>query len=486
VPATDPAPRPGTALDRRLAHVMRPTGLARTLGPVHLTAIGLAAVIGSGIFVLSGQAAARFAGPAVVVSFLLSGVVALLAALCVAELATAIPVSGGAFSFNYTINGPFVGWMVAWAMVVEYLVGAGVMAIGWSGYAGDGLRELGIRIPPALRASPFAPEPGVVNLLAVLLILMVGALLARGSSESARVNVVLVGIKLLALVLFVAVGATAVHASNWDPFVPASEGFGDYGAAGVLRAAGVVFLTYIAFDAVATASQEARRPGRTLPAALVATLVGATALYVAVALVMTGLVFYGDLNVPDPLGVALDAHPDLLWLRQLVNVAAILGLAAGVLALLFGQSRIFVRLGREGMVPARLGAVDRRTGSPRLAVMVCVVAAALIAGFGEYDLLATMISAGTLFAYVAICVAVIRLRRMRPDLERPFRLPFGPAIPIAGIVAMVGVLLLLPPGTLARVGAWLVVGVVVWLAYSRAGARRARAARGEREGGATG
>jgi APA family basic amino acid/polyamine antiporter len=301
------------------------------------------------------------------------------------------------------------------------------------------------------------------------------------------VNAILVGIKLLALVLFIAVGAFAIDASNWDPFVPPSEGFGDFGVAGVFRAAGVVFLTYISFDAIATASQEARRPGRSLPVALLATLVAATALYVAVALVMTGLVPYGVLNVPDPLGVALDAHPDLGWLRQVVNVAAILGLAAGVLALLFGQSRILVRLGREGMVPERLGRVEPRTRSPRAAVVLCVVVAALIAGFGSYDAMATMISAGTLFAYIAICVAVIRLRRRRPDLERPFRLPFGALIPVAGMVGMAGVLLLLPPWTLARVGMWLAVGLVVWLAYSRAGARRVLAAeRTEGEGGTAG
>lgn len=430
-------------------------------------------MIGSGIFVLSGQAAARFAGPAVVLSFVLAGFVALLAALCVAELATAVPVSGGAFAFAYTVHGPLAGWLVGWALIVEYLVGASVMAIGWSGYASDGLDALGLRLPQDLRAGPFQDDPGFVNLYAVALVLAAGVLLLRGASESAMVNTVLVAIKMVALVLFVVVGATAVQTSNWTPFIPASESFGEFGVGGILRAAGVVFLTYISFDAVATAAQEARRPARTLPRALLWTLGIAIGLYLAVSLVMTGLVPFPELNVPNPLGVALAAHPDLDWLRQTVNAAAILGLAAGVIALLFGQSRIFMRMGREGMIPARLGRVSPGTASPRDAVVLGAVISALIAGVGPYDSLATLISAGTMLAYIAVCLAVVRLRRARPDLARPFRLPFGLLIPIAGAGALLVILSLLPSSTLLRVGVWMLLGVAIWFAYSRRGSRRA-------------
>ena len=480
-------PRHPSGLDRRLAHVERPTGLIRTLGVPTLVGIGLASVVGSGIFVLSGQAAARFAGPAIIISFLIAALIATLPALCFSELSTTMPVSGGAFAYTFTVFGPLIGWIVAWALLVEYLVGAAVMAIGWASYAENIAQEFGAEIPGAIAQGPFADDPGVMNLPAAILVGLAALLLLQGASESARANAILVAIKLGALLLFVVMGATALTVDNWDPFFPPSEGFGEFGVTGVLRAVGVVFLTYISFDVIATAAQEAKNPGRSLPTAMGATLALAALVYVAVALVMTGLVSYTALDVPDPLSIALGAHPDLDWLRNLANAAAVAGLAAGVVSLLYGQSRILMRMAREGLMPRAIGRVDTRTESPRTAILACAAAGVLIAAFGSYNVLAITISGGTIVAYGIVCASVLRLRKLRPDLERPFRVPFGPVVPIAGIVALACVFFLLPPRTLLIVASWIAIGLVVWFLYTRHEYRRAvEEQRAVAEGGQSG
>jgi APA family basic amino acid/polyamine antiporter len=442
--------------------------MRRTLGPVPLAALGVATIVGSGIFVLVGEAASQYAGPAVAVSFVLAGVAAGLAALCYAELCSAIPVTGSTYTFVSVALGPLLGWLVGWSILLEYLLGGAAIATGWAGYFDSILGSIGIDLPTALTAGPFDDgASGVVNLPAVLLIVALVALLCRGARESTNTATAFTLVKVGALVLLIVVGAFHVTSTNYEPFVPAADGFGEFGVAGVVRAAGVVFFAYIGFDVVCTAAQEARNPQRTVPFGLVGALLVATTLYVAVALVLVGLADYRTLGTADPLSTAIEAVGGIEWLADVVDVAAVVGLAAGVLAVLYGLSRIFMRMAEDGAIPRWLGRVDEGAGVPRAATIaggaVMVAAAALI----PISTLTDLISVGTLLAFFAIAISVLVLRRSHPDLERPFRLPFGPVVPVAAAAVTVGVAALLPAVTLVRLVIWVGIGLAIFLAYSR-------------------
>jgi APA family basic amino acid/polyamine antiporter len=461
----------GTNLDAIVAQAGRDRKRldSGALGPVSLTLLGIASVVGAGIFVTTGEAAARYAGPAVVISFVIAGLAAGVTALCYAELAAMIPAAGSTYSYAYAVFGVFLAWFIGWDLLLEYLFAASTVAVGWGGYAVSLLGSAGVTIPHALANPPFGQDPGVLNVPAILIVMATCALLLVGTRESARANNTMVALKLAVLVVFVIVGAWFVSRANWRPFVPpATGGFGDYGATGILRAAGVVFFAYVGFDAVSTAAAEARRPQRTIPIGLLGTVIVSTLLYVAIGTVMTGMVDYRRLDVADPLALAVHAAgPSLGWLETLVDVAAVVGLAATVLVTFYGQTRIFMRMSSDGMLPDALGRVGGRFQTPGPATVLCAVAGAIVAGLLPISVLGDLVSIGTLLSFLIVCSGVVVLRRRRPDLERPFRVPALPWVAGTGIVCSLGLIATLPPTTWIRLVVWLAIGLAVFFLYAR-------------------
>jgi basic amino acid/polyamine antiporter, APA family len=458
---------------------------AAAVGPFSLTAIGIASVVGAGIFVTTGEAAARYAGPAVVISFALAGLAAGITALCYAELAAMIPAAGSTYSYAYAVFGSFLAWFIGWDLLLEYLFAASTVAVGWAGYAESALSSAGVDLPDAI-SNPLFGGDGIVNVPALGIVYLTCALLYVGMRESARANNAMVGLKLVVLLAFIVAGAFYVSGTNLTPFVPASEGgFGDYGVSGILRAAGVVFFAYVGFDAVSTAAAEARRPQRTIPVGLIATVVITTVLYVAIGIVMTGMVDYEKLNVADPLTAAVRAAgPGLDWLETAVAVAAVIGLAATVLVTFYGQTRIFMRMSSDGMLPDALGRVSERFQTPGEATLLCAVAGGLVAGTLPIDVLGDLVSIGTLLSFTIVCGAVVVLRRRRPDLERPFRVPAVHLVAGAGIVFSVALMATLPPTTWIRLFVWLAIGLVIYFGYGRARSRARMAQLARRRAGA--
>ena len=454
------------------------------MGTVSLTALGIASVVGAGIFVTTGTAASQYAGPAVIISFVIAGVAAAVTALCYAELAAMIPAAGSTYSYAYATFGVFLAWVIGWDLLLEYLFAAATVAVGWSGYFTAFLQSIGIDLPHAITNAPFEDDPGVVNLPAIAIVLFTCWLLYRGTQESARANNAMVALKLAVLIAFVIAGAWFIERGNWEPFVPPNEGaFGDYGITGVLRAAGVVFFAYVGFDAVSTAAAEARRPQRTIPLALIATVAISTLLYVAIGLVMTGMVDYRRLDVADPIAEAVRAAgPSLDWLEAAVSVAAVIGLAATVLVTFYGQTRIFMRMASDGMLPDRLGRIGERFKTPGWATLVCAIAGSLCAGFTPIDVLTNLVSIGTLLSFVIVCGAVLALRRRRPDIDRPFRVPAVHLVAPLGIVSAAALIALLPITTWIRLAIWLTIGLAIYFTYAkpRSQARMARIASEQR------
>lgn len=442
---------------------------SKVLGPVSLTALGIASVVGGGIFATTGVAAAKYAGPAVVISFLLAGIAAAVTALCYAELAAMIPAAGSTYSYAYATFGIFLAWFIGWDLLLEYLFAAATVAVSWSGYVGTTFAKAGVDLPNALMNPPFGDDAGVINLPAVIIVLFTCWLLLVGTRESARANNAMVILKMVVLVAFVAAGAWYITKTNWEPFVPENTGgFGDYGISGIMRGAGVVFFAYVGFDAVSTAAAESRNPRRSIPIGLIGTVLISTILYVAIGIVMTGLVPYQQLDVADPLAVAVNAAgPSLDWLEIAVDVAAIIGLAATTLVTFYGQTRIFMRMSSDGMLPDALGRVSERTRTPRQATIVCAIAGSLVAGLTPIEALSNLVSIGTLLSFTIVCGAVLVLRRRRPDLDRPFRVPVVWFVAPLGIVCAVGLIATLPIATWIRLLIWLAIGLVIYFTYAK-------------------
>jgi basic amino acid/polyamine antiporter, APA family len=455
------------------------------MGTVSLTALGIASVVGAGIFATVGIASSEYAGPGVIFSFMLAGLAAAVTALCYAEMAAMIPAAGSTYSYAYATFGTFMAWFIGWDLLLEYLFAAATVAVSWAGYFDAMLDGIGIHLPHAITAAPFGDDPGVVNVFAIVIVLITCGLLFVGQRESARANNAMVALKLAVLLAFVVAGAFFVVQSNWEPFVPPNEGgFGEYGVTGVLRAAGVVFFAYVGFDAVSTAAAEARRPQRTIPIGLMATVGISTLLYVLIGTVMTGMVSYKELNVADPLTEAVRAAgPSLDWLQAAVAVAAVIGLAATVLVTFYGQTRIFMRMASDGMLPDVLGRVSGRYRTPVVATVVCAVAGSLCAGLMPLDALANLVSIGTLLSFTIVCGAVLVLRRRRPDLERPFRVPMVGLVAPLGIFCAVALIAMLPITTWIRLAVWLLIGLVIFFLYAkpRSTERMARLAAASRD-----
>jgi basic amino acid/polyamine antiporter, APA family len=439
------------------------------VGTFSLTTLGIASVVGAGIFVTTGEAAAKFAGPGVVISFVLAGIVAALTAVCYAELAAMIPIAGSTYSYAYAAFGVFVAWFIGWDLLLEYLFAASTVAVGWSGYFTSFVGSLGIHVPNDLVAPPFGDDSGVINLPAIGIVAASTGLLFIGMRQSARANNAMVSLKMVVLVLFVIVGAAYVAPDNWEPFVPKNTGsFGDFGITGVIRGAGVVFFAYVGFDAVSTAAAEARDPQKTIPRGLLLTVLISTVLYVAIGLVLTGLVPYSTLNVSDPISKAIEgANLPAHWLDNAVDIAAVVGLASTVLVTFYGQTRILMRMSSDGMLPGIFGRVSERFKTPTFTTIICGVAGAIVAGLVPIDVLGQLVSIGTLMAFLIVCAGVLVLRRTHPDLERPFKVRHVNIVAPAGILSALALMAMLPVDTWIRLVIWLSIGLCIFFLYAR-------------------
>lgn len=492
--------------------------LKRVLGPMNLTTLGIGAIIGAGIFVLTGQAAARYAGPAIALSFIISGIGCAFAGLCYAEFASMIPRAGSAYTYAYATLGQFFAWIIGWDLILEYMFGASTVAVGWSGYVVSFLRDFNIHFPPQFMAATGTslmelpsqlahllklPDNGwvavstvmqavadaklsaaslgldalphttaILNLPAMFIIAALTALLVVGIKESAIFNNFIVIIKLSVLLLFIVLGFAYVKTENWTPFIPESTSFGEFGWSGIFRGAGVIFFAYIGFDAVSTAAQEARNPQRDMPIGILGSLVISSILYILVAIVLTGIVKYDRLNDPAPIAVALNAtrtagSVGLGWLIPCAKFGAIAGLSSVVLVMLLGQPRIFYAMANDGLLPPFFAHVHPKYRTPYVTTILTGTVAMLIAGVFPIHVLGELVSIGTLLAFVIVCLGIWVLRRARPDIHRPFKTPWVPVVPILGALIAFAQMAFLPLDTWLRLLVWMAVGLAIYFGYSR-------------------
>jgi APA family basic amino acid/polyamine antiporter len=477
--------------------------LKRALGPLNLITLGIGAIIGAGIFVLTGAAAAQYAGPAIVLSFILAGIACAFAGLCYSEFASLIPIAGSAYTYGYATLGEIFAWIIGWDLILEYAFGAATVASGWSGYVVSFLQDFGIHIPPALTATPGTDlvlynnrwemltkvlptlqaagiDPATLphvhalfNLVAFIAICLVTTVLVIGIQESANFNSVIVIIKVAIVLVFIGIAAAfvmkhpQVATTNWHPFIPPNEGvFGKYGWSGIARAAAVIFFAYIGFDAVSTAAQEAKKPQRDMPIGILGSLAICTVLYILVSGLLTGVVSYRALNVADPVAVGIDAT-GIRWGSFLVKLGAIAGLGSVMLVMLLGQSRVFFSMSRDGLLPEWAGRVHPKFRTPYISSITVGIFVAIFASLIPIGVLGELVSIGTLLAFVIVCAGVWILRVRRPNLERPFRTPWVPFVPIMGILVSGLMMASLPLDTWLRLIIWLVIGMAVYFFYGR-------------------
>jgi APA family basic amino acid/polyamine antiporter len=464
---------------KSVAQIQRETAtseLKRTLGPWNLVFLGIGCIIGAGIFVRTGNAAALHAGPAVLLSFVIAGIVCGFAGLCYAELASTLPVSGSAYTYSYTTIGEFAAWVMGALLLLEYGLAASVVSVGWSGYMVSLLADIGIHVPAALTGPYGYPKEladgtvitTVFNLPAFLVCLALALLLVVGVSESAKFNNVIVAIKVTVLAAFIIVGGFILiqnydqFAHNWQPFIPEPTGEkGEFGWSGILRAASIVFFAYIGFEAVSTAGQEAKNPAKDMPVGIIGSLVVCTVIYILVSIVLTLIVPYTELNVPDPVAVAVDAFgPEWGWLAKTIKVGAIIGLTSVILVLMYGQTRIFYTMARDGLLPKVFSRVHPKFRTPWINTILVGLAVATAGGFFDINFLGDATSVGTLAAFGIVCLTVIWLRRTHPELPRGYRVPFYPVLPALGIVSCFALIFTVESRVLVFF-AWYVFGAIV-------------------------
>jgi APA family basic amino acid/polyamine antiporter len=448
--------------------------LKRVLSARTLTSIGLGSMIGSGVFVLSGTVAANHTGPAVTLAFLIAAIGCGLAAICYAELASLIPVSGSAYSYTYATLGEGVAWFVGWNLALEYMMSAATVAVGWSGYVVNLLEEAGLHLPAALTSAPIGKTAAhtlettgaLVNLPAVLIVAALTWVCYRGIRESAAMNDIMVVIKVAIIVLFIVVGISFVDTANWHPYLPENTGeFGHFGMSGVMMGAAIIYFAYIGFDTAATTAQEARDPQRDVPAGILGALAISTVLYIAMGAVMTGMVSYEKLNVAAPVAVALDAHPSLFWLGLPVKIGAIVGMTSVILMSILGQPRIFMAMSRDGLLPPQLQKVHPKHQTPHVGTIITGVIACFFAGVFPIDVLGELVSIGILLAFTAVCAGVLVLRYTMPEAPRAFRVPFAPVTCTAGVLMCLGLTLFLPHDTWIRLLIWTAIGFAIYFGY---------------------
>jgi len=474
-------------------------GLKRSLTALNLTTLGIGAIIGAGIFVLTGQAAAQYAGPGIVISFIISGLACGFAGLCYAEFASMIPIAGSAYTYSYATLGEFLAWIIGWDLILEYLFAASTVSVGWSGYVVSFLKDLNINIPAQFTGATGhvlvnVPDMGwkpltdafaqtlaatginvdslahvtcILNLPAMFIVALLSTLLVIGIRESANFNNVMVITKVSVIILFIAIGFMFVKSGNWHPFIPANQGeFGKFGLSGILRGAGVIFFAYIGFDAVSTAAQEAKNPKKDMPIGILGSLGISTVLYILVAIVLTGIVSYTTLNVPDPVAVGVDAMgKGMFWLRPIVKIAAIAGLSSVILVMLLGQPRIFFTMAKDGLLPPVFSKVHPRFKTPYISTIVTGSVAMIIAGILPISILGELVSIGTLLAFIIVCISVLVLRKARPEIHRPFRTPWVPFVPIAGAAICFLQMAALPLDTWLRLVIWMAIGFCIYFFY---------------------
>ncbi|MFX3623437.1 MAG: amino acid permease [Ectobacillus sp.] len=435
------------------------TPLRKDLGAFDLTMLGIGAIIGTGIFVLTGVAAAEHAGPALVLSFILSGLACVFAALCYAEFASTVPVSGSAYTYSYAAFGEIIAWILGWDLILEYGIASSAVAAGWSGYFQGLLAGFGIKFPTAL-TSAYDPAKGTfIDLPAVLIILAITFLLTRGVKESARFNAAMVIIKVAVILLFIVVGVWYVKPENWTPFMP-------FGFSGVAAGAATVFFAYIGFDAVSTAAEEVKNPKRNMPIGIIASLAVCTVLYIIVSLVLTGIVPYDQLNVKNPVAFALNyIHQD--WVAGFISLGAITGITTVLLVLLYGQSRLFYAISRDGLLPKVFSRVSGKSSTPKINSWLIALFVSFFAGVLPLSKLAELTNIGTLFAFITVSIGILVLRKTQPNLQHGFRVPFVPLIPILAVLFCGYLILQLPALTWVSFGGWLLVGLVIYFAYGR-------------------
>jgi APA family basic amino acid/polyamine antiporter len=477
--------------------------LKRALGALNLTTLGIGAIIGAGIFVLTGAAAAQYAGPAIVLSFILAGIGCVFAGLCYSEFASLIPIAGSAYTYGYATLGEIFAWIIGWDLILEYAFGAATVASGWSGYVVSLLQDFGIHLPPTMIATPgtdlvfyhnrwermttigkslasagvdastLPHVHAVFNIVAFVAIAAVTTVLVIGIKESANFNSAIVIVKVAIVLVFIGIAGAFVlkhpdvATANWHPFIPPNAGeFGKYGWSGIARAAGVIFFAYIGFDAVSTAAQEAKNPQKDMPIGILGSLAICTLLYILVSGLLTGVVSYTQLNVADPVAVGIDAT-GIRWGSILVKLGAIAGLGSVMLVMLLGQSRVFFSMSRDGLLPQWAGAVHPRFRTPWISSITVGIFVAFFAALIPIGILGELVSIGTLLAFVIVCAGVWILRVRRPDLPRPFKTPMVPLVPILGILISLLMMVSLPGDTWLRLVIWLIIGMVIYFTYGR-------------------
>jgi basic amino acid/polyamine antiporter, APA family len=459
--------------------------LKRALGALNLTALGIGAIIGTGIFVLTGTVAAQNAGPAVVLSFVLAGIASIFAALCYSEFASLVPMAGSAYTYGYATLGEFVAWIIGWDLVLEYALAATTVAIGWSGYVVSFLADLGIHIPAqwqAARGTVVTMADGtqvtaLLNLPAVFIIALITTLLVVGIKESASVNNVIVFIKVAVILLFIALAVSHVNPDNWHPFIPPNTGEREhFGFSGVVAGAAIVFFAYIGFDSVTTAAQEAKNPQRDMPIAIIGSLVACTVLYIVVSAIATGVVPYTELDVPAPIAKVAD-YTGLGFFGAFIKIGAIAGLTSVILVQLLGQSRVFYSMSRDGLLPPFVQKIHPRFRTPYITSIVTGLAVAIPAAILPVRDAAKLVSIGTLLAFVIVCTGVLVLRIREPNLRRPFKTPFVWFVAPAGALSAAYLMFYLDLQTWIRLLIWLAIGLTIYFVYSRTHSNLARGGR---------